>query len=98
MPLPIAFNLFTLVAAALAPVLVALAARLLRQTPAAQALAFGLGVLAWNFDPTVRFCYGGGMISFAAASALCLVVTVVVNRVRAILDVGCSELIENLLE
>lgn len=79
-PLPIAFNLFTLVAAALAPVLVWLAARLLRQAPAAQALAFALGMLAWNFDPTVRFCYGGGMISFAAASALCLVVIAVMQR------------------
>lgn len=79
-PLPIAFNLFTLVAAALAPVLVWLAARLLRQPPAALALAFGLGLLAWNFDPTVRFCYGGGMISFAAASAVCLVVVAVMHR------------------
>lgn len=82
-PLPIAFNLFTLVAAALAPVLVWLAARLLRQSPAAQALAFGLGVLAWNFDPTVRFCYGGGMISFAAAAAVCMVVVAVMHRLLA---------------
>lgn len=79
-PLPVAFNLFTLVAALLAPVLVWLAARLLRQTPAAQAMAFGLGVLAWNFDPTVRFCYGGGMISFAAAAAVCVVVVAVMQR------------------
>lgn len=79
-PLPIAFNLFTLLAAALAPVLLWLTARLLRQPPAARAVVFGLGVLAWNFDPTVRFCYGGGMISFATASCICVVVVAVMHR------------------
>jgi hypothetical protein len=79
-PLPVAFNLFTLLAAALAPALLWTAARLLGQDPRARALAFGLGVLVWNFDPTVRFCYGGGMISFAAAACLCLVVVAVMHR------------------
>ena len=79
-PLPVAFNLFTLLAAALAPVLLWLTARLLRQPPAARAVVFGLGVLAWNFDPTVRFCYGGGMISFATASCVCVVVVAVMHR------------------
>ena len=79
-PLPVAFNLFTLLACALAPVSLWLAARLLRLEAGARALAFGLGVLAWSFDPTARFCWAGGMISFAFAAHVSVVVIAVMHR------------------
>ena len=79
-PLPVAFNLFTLLACALAPVSLWLAARLLGQDARARAVAFGLGVLVWCFDPTVRFCWGGGMISFAFAAQVSAVVIAVMHR------------------
>lgn len=79
-PLPVAFNLFTLLSCALAPVSLWLAARLLGQDARARVVVFGLGVLAWNFDPTARFCWGGGMISFATAAHLGAVVIAVMHR------------------
>ena len=82
-PLPVAFNLFTLVAAALAPLWLWLAARLLGLDAAARAAVFGLGVLVWNFDPTVRFCWSGGMISFATAAPLCAVLVALLHRLLA---------------
>jgi hypothetical protein len=82
-PLPIAFNLFTLAAGLLAPVMLWLAARLLGMQAAARAAVFGLGVLVWNFDPTTRFCWGGGMISFAAAAPLCVLLVALLHRLLA---------------
>lgn len=79
-PLPVAFNLFALLVCALAPAWLWLAARLLGQDAAARATVFGLGVLAWYFDPTTRFCWGGGMISFAAAAPLCAVLVALLHR------------------
>lgn len=67
-PLHVAFNLFTLLSGLLAPVSLWLAARLLGLAPPARAVAFGLGTLVWHFDPTTRFCWGGGMVSFATAA------------------------------
>ena len=58
-PLPVAFNLFTLLACALAPVSLWLAARLLRLEAGARVLAFGLGALVWGFDPTAAVLLGG---------------------------------------
>jgi len=82
-PLPVAFNLFTLLACALAPVSLWLAARLLRLEAAARLLVFGLGVLVWSFDPTSRFCWAGGMISFAFAAHVSAVVIAVMHRLLA---------------
>ena len=81
--LPVAFNLFTLLACALAPVSLWLAARLLGFEGWAQALSFGLGVLVWSFDPTPRFCWAGGMISFAFAAQVSTVVIAVMHRLMA---------------
>lgn len=78
--LPVAFNLFTLLACALAPVSLWLAARLLKFDGWARALSFGLGVLVWSFDPTPRFCWAGGMISFAFAAHVSAVVIAVMHR------------------
>ncbi|HEY0138238.1 MAG TPA: hypothetical protein VGB85_29340 [Nannocystis sp.] len=82
-PLPTAFNLFAWLACALAPVSLWLAARLLRMEVGARALAFGLGVLVWSFDPTARFCWAGGMISFAFAAHVSTVVIAVMHRLLA---------------
>jgi len=82
-PLAVAFNLFAVVVGALAPVLLWLAARVLALPAAARAAVFGLGVLVWNFDPTTRFCWGGGMISFAGAAPLCVLVIALLQRVLA---------------
>ncbi len=79
-PLPVAFNLFTVLACALAPVSLWLAAKLLRFEAGARALVFGLGVLVWSFDPTPRFCWAGGMISFAFAAHVSAVVVAVMHR------------------
>ncbi|MBA3545044.1 MAG: hypothetical protein H0T76_01030, partial [Nannocystis sp.] len=79
-PLPIAFNLFAVLAGLLAPVMLWLAARLLAMPAVAQATVFGLGVLVWNFDPTTRFCWGGGMISFALAAPLCVLLIALLQR------------------
>ncbi len=69
-PLPAAFNCFPVVVAALAPLSLWLAARAMAAPAAAQITAYALGVLAWQLDPTAKFCWYGGMISFAACSAL----------------------------
>jgi hypothetical protein len=79
-PLHVAFNLFTLLSSLLAPLSLWLAARLLGHTRPAQLVAFALGTLAWNFDPTTRFCWGGGMVSFATAAHVCAVVVAVMFR------------------
>ena len=69
-PLPAAFNSFAVFVAALAPVSLWVAARALAAPAAAQLTAYALGVLAWHLDPTAHFCWVGGMISFAACSAV----------------------------
>ncbi len=79
-PLAVAFNLFAVLAGVLAPVMLWLAARLLAMPAAARATVFGLGVLVWNFDPTTRFCWGGGMISFALAAPLCVLLIALLQR------------------
>ena len=79
-PLPVAFNLFTLLSCLLAPVSLWLTARLLGFEARARVVVFGLAVLAWNFDPTARFCWGGGMVSFATAAHLGCVVIAVMHR------------------
>ena len=79
-PLPVAFNVFALLSCLLAPVSLWLAARLLAVDAWARVVVFGVGVLAWNFDPTARFCWGGGMISFATAAHLGCVVIAVMHR------------------
>lgn len=82
-PLPVAFNLFTVLAGLLAPFILWASARLLAMSAAARATVFGLGVLVWNFDPTARFCWGSGMISFAAASLLCVLAVALLHRLLA---------------
>lgn len=79
-PLPIGFNLFTLVSALMMPVSLWLAARLMGTTARAQAWTFGLGVLLWHFDSLIRFFWGGGMISFATATHLCVLVLALFYR------------------
>jgi hypothetical protein len=79
-PLPIAFNLFAPLVGLLAPFIVWLAARLLGMQAAAQVIVFGLAVMVWNFDPTTRFCWGNGMISFAAAAPLCVLAVALLHR------------------
>lgn len=79
-PLAAAFNLFTLLSSLLAPVSLWLAARLLGHSRGAQAVAFALGTLVWHFDPTTRFCWGGGMVSFATAAHVCAVVVALMHR------------------
>lgn len=79
-PLPVAFNLFSLVSALTMPVSLWLAARLMGAAPKAQAWTFGLGVALWHFDSLVRFFWGGGMISFATASHLCVLVLALFYR------------------
>ncbi|MFY0540477.1 hypothetical protein [Nannocystis pusilla] len=73
-PLATAFNLFTLVSAIAMPISLWLAARLLGVPAKAQAWSFGLGVLLWHFESLIRFFWGGGMISFATVSHLCVLV------------------------
>lgn len=73
-PLATAFNLFTLVSAIAMPISLWLAARLLGVSAKAQAWSFGLGVLLWHFESLIRFFWGGGMISFATVSHLCVLV------------------------
>ncbi|WAS96474.1 hypothetical protein [Nannocystis punicea] len=73
-PLATAFNLYTLASAIAMPISLWLAARLLGVPVRAQAWTFGLGVLLWHFESLIRFFWGGGMISFATASHLCVLV------------------------
>lgn len=80
LPLHAAFNLFTLLSGLLAPVSLWLAARLLGHAAPARLLAFGLGTLVWHFDPTTRFCWGGGMVSFATAAHVGAVVVALMHR------------------
>ncbi len=82
-PLSVAFNLFTVLVGLLAPVILWLTARLLAMSAAARATVFGVGVLVWNFDPTARFCWSSGMISFAAASLLCVLAIALLHRLLA---------------
>lgn len=77
---PVAFNLFPVVVAALAPACLWLAARALALPAAAQLTAYALGVLLWHMDPTAHFCWIGGMISFAACSALAMPVLALFAR------------------
>lgn len=79
-PLPAAFNLFGLVSALLMPISLWLAARLLGASPRAQAWSFALAVLLWHFDAQVRFYWGVGMVSFATASHLCVLVLALFYR------------------
>ena len=79
-PMHAAFNLFTLLSSLIAPLSLWLAARLLGHSRPAQMVAFALGTLAWNFDPTTRFCWGGGMVSFATAAHVCAVVVALMFR------------------
>lgn len=80
LPLAAGFNLFTLVSALLAPWSLWLTARLLGYAAPARVLAFGLGTLVWHFDPTTRFCWGGGMVSFATAAHLGVVSVALMHR------------------
>jgi hypothetical protein len=79
--LPAAFNLFSVLTTLLAPLSLWLTARLLGAGPPARAVAFGLGVLLWHFDPTSRFCWAGGMVSFATAAHLCALTVALMHRV-----------------
>ncbi|HEY8375071.1 MAG TPA: hypothetical protein VIK91_01225 [Nannocystis sp.] len=80
LPLPAVFNSFTLLSAILMPVSLWLAARLLGVSARAQAWTFGLGVLIWHLDALMRFFWGGGMISFATATHLCVLVLALFRR------------------
>jgi hypothetical protein len=79
-PLAVAFNLFTVASALAMPVSLWLAARLLGVSARAQAWTFGLGVLLWHFESLIRFFWGGGMISFATATHLCVLVLALFYR------------------
>ncbi|MBZ5710042.1 hypothetical protein [Nannocystis pusilla] len=80
LPLHVAFNLFTLASAIAMPISLWLAARLLGVSARAQAWSFGLGVLLWHFESLIRFFWGGGMISFATATHLCVLVLALFYR------------------
>jgi hypothetical protein len=67
-PRPIAFNLFSVISVAIAPFLILLAARVLELDRRARLIVFGFAVAIWHLDSTPRFCWGGGMVSFATAS------------------------------
>lgn len=79
-PLHVAFNLFAVLSALVMPVSLWLAARLMGAAPRAQAWTFALAVLLWHFDSLARFFWGGGMISFATASHLCVLVLALFYR------------------
>ncbi len=82
-PLAIAFNLFAWLSCLLAPVSLWLAAKLLGGDAWHRVVAFGVGVLVWQYDPTVRFCWAGGMISFATAAHLApVLIAAMVRLVR----------------
>lgn len=72
--LPVAFNLFLLASALLMPASLWLAARLIGASARAQAWTVALAALLWHFDAQIRFYWGVGMVSFATASHLCVLV------------------------
>jgi hypothetical protein len=82
-PRPIAFKLFTLLSCLLAPLFIWLSARLLRVGRRAELLALLGGVLLWNFDYSARFMWTVGMVSFATASYLSIVVLALFRRLLA---------------
>ncbi|MBK8260679.1 MAG: hypothetical protein IPK80_05005 [Nannocystis sp.] len=82
-PLAAAYNLFSVASSLLAPLSMAWAARLLQYSPAAVAAAAGLGSALWFFDGTLRFFWSGGMVSFATASHLVVVVVALMARMLA---------------
>ncbi len=82
-PLVAAYNLFSVASALLAPLMLALAARLLDFRPAAVVAAFGVGAAVWHLDSTVHFLWTGGMVSFATASHLGVVVVALMQRMLA---------------
>ncbi len=70
LPLAMAFNLFAVVAVALAPFMIWIAARTLGFDRRAAFCSFTLATLVWHLDSTARFLWSGGMISFAVCAAL----------------------------
>ncbi|MCA9666019.1 MAG: hypothetical protein KC503_10540 [Myxococcales bacterium] len=66
----VAFKLFPLISSLLAPLILLLAARMLRLDWRQSLCAFGLCVFIWLSDHATRFMWGVGMISFATASYL----------------------------
>jgi len=79
-PLPSAFNLFTLLTCLLAPLSIWLAARVLAVGRRAELIALGFAVLIWHFDSTVRFCWTAGMVSFATVGHLAILVLALFHR------------------
>ena len=77
---PAAFNLFALVGAAIAPLLVWLASRALGASARAQLWTLWLAVLLWHLDATSHFCRVAGMISFSVSAALCVVALACFDR------------------
>jgi hypothetical protein len=71
---PVAFNLFAVLACLLAPLSLLLAARLFSMGRGASIIALSLGGLLWHFDHGLRYFWSSGMVSFAFASHLSVVV------------------------
>lgn len=75
-----AFNLFVVLVHLLAPLLVWAAASVLRTGRVAALCSFGLAVLVWHFDSAPRWYWWAGMISFALASLLAVLVVALFHR------------------
>lgn len=73
------FNLFILLTHLLVPLIAYGAARLLGLGPAARAVAVLLWVLLWFFDFFVHWCWFCGMISWASASTLAVLLVALVH-------------------
>lgn len=69
----IAFNSFVLLVMLSCPVLLGLAAYLLRFGPRASIIAAGMGSILWYFDSFIHWLWFVGMVSWALASCLALV-------------------------
>jgi hypothetical protein len=70
-----AYNIFPLLIHILAPLLLWLAARLMRTGWRAEMISCALGALLWHFDSAAVWCWWDGMISFEAI-AVCSPLTV----------------------
>ncbi len=79
-PLPHAFNTVVLSIMALAPFSVYLAARTMGLAPRVAGLAQLTALAVWYGDPTVRWMWQGGVISFAAAALGSLAVAAAFGR------------------
>ncbi|MFH1131930.1 MAG: hypothetical protein V1754_11385 [Pseudomonadota bacterium] len=77
---PIAFKLFTLLSCLLAPLSILWAAMLFRLGSKAVLIAFAFSVLLWHFDYSARFVWIVGMVSFATASHISILVTALFFR------------------